>query len=265
MRTHIRDLPVEITRPESAKFHHPLLFVHGLWTGGWIWERLITYLAHRGWESWAPSFLDARSPLDAPHARVAALEDVAVALPAAPVLVTHDIGLLTAAPLIERESVRSVVAIAPVVAPADGGGGRGLFAWPRFWRVLLGATRVPPPSGSAAAAFLGAALGVRDRLRTESGAMFRAVASGRMRVPRRAPVPGLVLGGAGDPIVTPATVAAVANGLGWSSRVATEGGHFLILERGFEAIADDVHRWTVQTLGADLLALLDEDDAADPL
>jgi hypothetical protein len=37
------------------------------------------------------------------------------------------------------------------------------------------------------------------------------------------------------------------------------------VERGFEAIADDVHRWVVQTVGADLLALLDDDDALDPL
>ena len=265
MRTRIRDLPVEITRPESAKFRHPLLFVHGLWAGSWVWEPLVTYLAHRGWESWAPSFLEATSPLDAPLARVAALEDVARALPAPPVLVTHDVGLLTAASLLERGAVRAVVAIAPLVAPVDGAGGRGMFAWPRFWRILLGGARVRPPSGSAAVAFLGAAVAARDRLRTESGAVFRAVASGRMRLPGRVDAPGFVLGGAVDPIVTPAAVAAVARRLGWSSRVHAGRGHFAIVERGFEAIADDVHRWIVRTVGADLLALLDEDDVPDLL
>ena len=86
-----------------------------------------------------------------------------------------------------------------------------------------------------------------------------------MRLPARVEAPGLVLGGAADPIVTPSAVAAVAHRLGWSSRVHAGRGHFAIVERGFEAIADDVHRWIVQTLGADLLALLDEDDAPDPL
>jgi hypothetical protein len=43
-----------------------LLLLHGFWTGSWIWQPLVTYLAHRGWESWAPSItgveMEHRSP-----------------------------------------------------------------------------------------------------------------------------------------------------------------------------------------------------------
>jgi hypothetical protein len=37
-------------------------------------------------------------------------------------------------------------------------------------------------------------------------------------------------------------------------------GHCALIEPGWEALADGVHRWIVRTLGAHLLAFLDEDD-----
>jgi pimeloyl-ACP methyl ester carboxylesterase len=259
MRTHVGGLPVEITRPESAKFHHPLLLLHGLWTDSWIWEPFAAYLAHRGWESWAPSLTTVPA-----SAAAHALDDVMRALPAAPVIVAHDVGILAAASCAQRGTVPAIVAIAPVAPPSETASGRGIFAWPQFWRARLAGARVSPPRGAGARAFLGGALAVRNRLRADSGATFRAIASGRTRLPARLDVPGLVLGGERDAIAPDAALGALAARFGWTRRAYPGRGHFAILEPGWEALADDVHRWVVQTVGAELLALLDDDDP-DPL
>lgn len=257
MRAHVGGLAVEITRPESAKFHHPLLLLHGLWTDSWIWQPFASYLAHRGWESWAPSLIGLASGTTA-----AGLDEILRALPGAPVVVTHDVGVLAGAACAARAAVRAVVAIAPLLPPAEGAG-RGLFAWPQFWRARLLGAHVPPPRGIGAHAFLGGAAAVRERLRPESAATFRAIAAGRVSLPARLDVPGLVLAGARDAVVSETVLRALAARFGWERCAVPGHGHFALVEPGWETLADEVHRWTVRTLGADLLALLDED--ADPL
>jgi pimeloyl-ACP methyl ester carboxylesterase len=281
MRTHIGGLAVEITRPESAKFHHPLLLLHGFWTGSWIWEPLMTYLAHRGWESWAPSIWSpsggtssgwrpsgwvpsgAAVAAEIEH-RTRALDAIVGAMPAPPIVITHDVGLLAIAASAARVPPPAMVAIAPVVAPASASGARGFLAWPQFWRARLIGGHVPPPRGVGARAFLGGAITVRDRLRADSAGYFRAVASGRVRLPPRIEAPGLVLRGGDDPL-TPEDVALdVAAHFGWEERTIPGRGHFAMLESGWEELADQMHRWIVRTLGADLLAFLEEDADADP-
>jgi hypothetical protein len=258
MRSHIGRLTVEITRPESAKFHHPLLLLHGLWTDTWIWEPVAGYLAHRGWESWAPSLvgLDAADAADA-------LDPVLRALPSVPIIVSHDVGVLLAAACAARTSVPALVAIAPVLPPSESGGHRGMFAWPQFWRARLAGRHVPPPRGAARRAFVGDAVGVGEQLRADSGARFRAIASGGTQLPAQLALPGLVLGGARDALVSETVLRALAARFGWTWRAYPGRGHFLIVEPGWEVVADDVHRWIVRTLGADLLAFLD--DEPDPL
>lgn len=259
MRTHVGTLPVEITRPESAKFHHPLLLLHGLWTGDWIWQPFATYLAHRGWESWAPSFTPpvGDDPRDV-------LARVVAAMPAAPVVVAHDVGVLAAAAAVGA-ATPALVAIAPLISPAESHGFRGIFAWPRFWRARLGGARVAAPRGAAALTLLGAARACGERLTADSGPRFRAVASGAIRLPARLAVPGLVVGGGRDPIVPPTLAATLASRYGWQHREYPERGHFPMLEPGWECVADDVHRWIIRTIGAELLAFLDDDDVPDPL
>jgi len=57
-----------------------------------------------------------------------------------------------------------------------------------------------------------------------------------------------------------AAMRAVATRFGWTRRAYAGRGHFPMLEPGWENVADDVHRWIVQTLGAELLAFLDEEE-----
>lgn len=259
MRTRVGPLPVEITRPESAKFRRALLLLHGLWTGSWIWERFAAYLAHRGWESWAPDLLEGAPPFDDFDAVVGALERVARALPSPPIIVAHDTGAIGAAFLAARLAVPAVVAIAPLTAPADAASGPGLFAWPRFWATRVAGARVRPPRGAAARAFLGPAGAIHGaRLVADAGPIFRALAASRVRLPPRVDSPGLVLSGDGDAVSPPEVGGRLAARLGWEAQVCRGRGHMGMIEPGWEEVADDAHRWIVQTLGAELLALLDE-------
>ncbi len=260
MRTDVGGITVELTRPESARFRHPLLLVHGLWTGTWIWEPLATYLAHRGWESWAPSFPD----LADASGRTRALERVILALPAPPVVITHDAGLLAALPLAKSAATPAMVAVAPLVPPRAGGA-RGLFAWPQFWGARLVGAAVAPPRGTGARAFLGRATAARDRLRADSGSLFRAIASGRLDLPAQSEVPGLVVAGGTDAVVSERATRAVAARLGWDHCALPGGGHFALLEPQWEAVVDEVHRWIVRTLGAELLLFLDDAFEGGPL
>ncbi|HEY2385537.1 MAG TPA: alpha/beta hydrolase [Candidatus Binatia bacterium] len=260
MRTYVGGIAVEITRPESAKFRHPLLLVHGLWTGSWVWEPVATYLAHRGWESWAPSV---REVAELP-ARTRAVEAVARALPEPPVVITHDAGLVVAAPLAAAGAAVALAALAPVIGPGAGRG-RGLFGWPQFWLARVFGTSVAPPGGAGAEAYLGRAVASRDRLRPDSASVFRALASGTVAIHPSTSVPGLVVTGGDDAIVRERDARAVAERLGWAERTLPGRGHFALLEPGWEALADEVHRWIVRTLGADLLLFLDDESGGDPL
>lgn len=130
-------LAVDVVRAESARFRHPLLLLHGLWTGSWIWSGFAAYLAHRGWESWAPSFAGVAD-------RRRQLMEVCRALPAPPVILAHDAGAVTAVKLAAEVAAPAIVAITPLLSRRDGGK-PGVFSHPQFWSARLLAGVVKPP------------------------------------------------------------------------------------------------------------------------
>jgi pimeloyl-ACP methyl ester carboxylesterase len=246
-------MTVDVVRAESSRFRHPLVMIHGLWTGGWIWRQFAAYLAHRGWDSWVPSFLDGSPPSDA-RDRLHALRAVCDTLPAPPVLIAHDAGTELATLLSREVVVPAIVAIAPL------GRYSSVFSDPQFWSARLFARRVHPPHGLLATRFCA---GLEDRdvagLRPDSGPFFRAVA--RARPGMRGTTPGLVVSSSRDSIAPVTSSEGLASALGWSFDVHETTGHFPMLSAGCEALADGVHRWLVRTIGAELLVWLDDENA----
>jgi hypothetical protein len=222
-----------------------------------VWERLTPFLAHRGWESWAPSVL---AP-DAPRSFAAladAVERVARAMPGPPIVVTHDAGVVLAADLVRRVAAPAVVVLAPVLgAPRASPFGRAV-AWLASILsrgAVTARTADTPPRGRFADAFVGRAAGARERLVADAVLTAAVVPT----VSFSPGPPGLVVAGDDDRISAP-IAGELARRAGWETRVYRGRGHFLQLEPGWEEIGGEVHRWVVRTLGAGLLAMLDEDD-----
>jgi len=256
MRTKIGSLSVELVRAEAARFQRPLLFLHGLWTDASIWQAWAGYLSHRGWESWAPALFG--DPEYAEHERVVdAARTLLAALPEPPIIVTHDLGIVAALELVHAITAPAIVAVAPVVAAADGGR-LGVLRFPRFWRARFGATDVAAPTGALGRTLIGRSSGVS--MRSDSGAIFRALVGDRLRLAPPVPVPGLVVGGAEDVLTPPAAVHSLAERQDWPHEIHADRGHFPMIEPGWEQVADGVHRWIVRAMGEEILAWLDDEE-----
>jgi hypothetical protein len=249
-------MEVDVVRAESARFRHPLLLVHGLWTGSWIWGGLAAYLAHRGWDSWAPSF-DGRGA-DGASARLRQLLELARILPAPPVVVAHDASVVLATKLATSVGAPAIIAITPLLARLDGGD-LGTFAHPQFWPARCFARQVRPPRGRAARLLLAGLGDHAARLRSDSGPFFRSVCSGAERLPDVVPRSGLLVAAPGDPLLP--GIERLAHRLDWSADLHQAPGHFPMTAPGWEQLAGRLHRWLVRTIGEDLLLLAaDEPD-----
>ncbi len=244
---------VDAVRAESSRFNHPLLLIHGLWTGAWIWRQLASHLAHRGWDAWAPSFLDEGVAPDA-GTRIGLLVELCGTLPAPPVLIAHDAGVGIAAALAREIPVPAMVSLAPLLDLS------GALTRPQLWSAFF-QRRVPPPRGRLGAdAFRGLASDDVGRLRPDSGKIVRALVAGRQRIAERPMPAGLVIASADDPVAPAASAERLARRLDWSFDLHESTGHFLMLGPGAERFADRVHRWLVRAIGADLLAWIDEEE-----
>lgn len=254
MHTEVPGIVIDVVRAEASRFRRPLLLVHGLWTGGWIWRDLASYLAHRGWDAWIPSLLSAATPPDL-ESRRRALLAVWRELPAPPVVITHDAGLAVADALGAGASPAAVVAIAPI----DFAGSRALHH-PRFWGARFGARSVAPPrEGKAAALVSGLSGAATASLRADSGAFFRTLGRGH-RACGSAGGAGLMVVSGRDPAVAPVYCERLASERGWDIEHHGFPGHFPMLGGSAVPLADRVHRWLVQSLGSDLLAWVDVED-----
>ncbi len=110
-----RGLHIESWLPERRSRRKPLLFVHGLLAGSWIWDRYLGYFARRGWEGHALNLRNHywSQTADSDHLSFATYtDDVAAVLervgPQA-VVVGHGMGGLLALKAAERHEVAALV------------------------------------------------------------------------------------------------------------------------------------------------------------
>src|SRR5436309_3388174 len=125
MEKRLATLRAAVSTPERSKFTAPLLLVHGLWSGSWMWQEVAGTLSQRGWEVWA---LDLRGrPGSRPVDTLGGVrledyvEDVvaaAQALWAPPVVCGHDLGALLALIAAAQVTPRALLLLAPVLPRA---------------------------------------------------------------------------------------------------------------------------------------------------
>jgi pimeloyl-ACP methyl ester carboxylesterase len=51
----VGDLIVEHVAPAPRRSSFPVVFVHGLWGGAWLFDDWLPFAADRGWDAWAPN------------------------------------------------------------------------------------------------------------------------------------------------------------------------------------------------------------------
>jgi len=269
MERRLASLRAEVSAPERNKFTAPLLLLHGLWSGGWVWHEAAGALSQRGWECWALDLRGRPGSRPVEHiGRVAVAEyaeDVLLAarqLWAAPVVCGHDLGALLALLTTAQVRPRAVICLAPLLPQAWVANGRPPAPLVRLAAVpaLLWGRALRPPRRAMAYDFLfntlppAARSRLYARLQPDSGAAAREITRSDFPFPAAGlPCPALVAGGGADRMCPPAAARRLAERLSATYRNYPGQGHWLPAGDQWTTLAGDLHRWLVRTLGEALL------------
>jgi pimeloyl-ACP methyl ester carboxylesterase len=240
--------------PASAR--SPVLCLHGLFAGSWVFERLLPALAQRGYPAAALS-LRGHPPSDAAPdpGRVTIGDYVEDATEAAralgrPIVIGHSLGGLVAQLLAARGLVRAVVLI-------DAAPPRGITVLTkplmtrmvRYLPALLASRPFLPRVRDLDALVLNRVpdaerAAVRERFIPDSGRAARQAALGTYAVPRKSVrVPVLVVSGEDDRFIPLGVAQKIARRYDAPLLVARGHGHFLLAEPGWEDQARVVIDW----------------------
>jgi pimeloyl-ACP methyl ester carboxylesterase len=238
----------------------PLLFVHGAWHGAWCWqEHFLPYFAAQGYPSLALSLRGHGQSAGREKLRwtklaeyVEDLAEVASQLDQPPVLIGHSLGGLVVQHYLKRYPARAVILLASV--PPQGALKATLrFARRHPWiytKACLSLSLYPLVSTPALVRedFFSNQLSqfkVEQYARQLQDEAFRAYLDLIFSLPRlkKVQIPFLVLGAAEDQIISPAEVAATARAYQAQTRLFERMGHDLMLDQGWEQVADHMLDW----------------------
>ena len=243
---------VDVARPRGA----PVLCLHGLFAGSWVYQRVLPLIAERGYPAAALSFRGhpPASPLPA-IGRTSIAGYCHDAFEAAralerPIVIGHSLGGLVALLLASRNLVRAAVLVSS--APPRG---LSVFSRPlllRMWRylpALLFSRPFVPTACDLDALVLNEVpeeerAAMRARFIPDSGRAARQVAMGVYDVPLRSlRAPLLVVGAEHDRFVPLSVARRLARRYDAPLHVARGHGHFLFAEPGWETQVGAILDW----------------------
>ncbi|MBA3673012.1 MAG: alpha/beta hydrolase [Gemmatimonadaceae bacterium] len=234
----------------------PVLCLHGLFAGSWVFEKLLPMIAERGHPAAALSFRG--HPRSAPVASLGQCsirdycDDASKAARALgrPIVIGHSLGGLVALLLAARNYARAAILVAP--APPRG---ISVLSPPVLLRMAsylpaLAFSRPFLPSNAHLDALVLNRVpeadrpALRDRLVPDSGKAARQAAIGLFKVPPRAlRTAMLIVSGDQDRFIPLGVSRKVANKYGVPLHVAHGHGHFLFGEPGWESTAAAMLDW----------------------
>jgi pimeloyl-ACP methyl ester carboxylesterase len=243
---------VDVAKPRGA----PVLCLHGLFAGSWVFERVLPVIADRGYPAAALSFRG--HPPAAPLAGIGRASIAAYchdAFEAArelerPIVIGHSLGGLVALLLASRNLVRAAVLVSS--APPRG---ISVLSGPLLLRMgrylpalLLSRPFVPRPSDLDALVLNevpeAERPALRERFVPDSGRAARQAALGVYDVPLRSlRAPLLVVGAEHDRFVPLAVARRLARRYDAPLHVARGHGHFLFAEPGWEREIGAILDW----------------------
>jgi alpha-beta hydrolase superfamily lysophospholipase len=249
-------------KPSVVARPHPILFVHGMWHAAWCWEEtFLPYFAQQGYPAFAVSLRGHGNSAGHERLRWSSLSqyvsDVAQAVretQSHPVVVGHSMGGVVVQKYIQKYEAPAAVLLASVPP------GRG--AWGATWRVfrrhplsvlkVILTMRLYPvvSTPSLAAEFLFSSdmplkrvEAYHARLQDDSYRAYLDLLG--LGLPRRVrpKMPLLLLGAGDDRVITPSDVRATARAYGTSAEIFPGMAHDMMLEKGWQAVADRIIAW----------------------
>ena len=253
---HVGDLTVAVERPTSPSTKPPVLLIHGMFGGAWMWENYQALLARRGYESHALNLRGHHGSRPVADIGKVSLGDyVDDALEVArtlkrPIVIGHSMGGLIAQKVAEAGVCQATVLVAaapprwiPVVSwlllKKQAKYARQLF---RFQPLLMDRgdadeltfNRTPVADRDAMFARL-----VPESARAGFGISFGTIAVHESRVT----APMLVVTGLDDQFVVPRVARALSKKYGAARREYRSFAHLIISEPGWEGPCGDVITW----------------------
>ncbi|MEB3068435.1 alpha/beta hydrolase [[Mycobacterium] vasticus] len=251
-----------IDRGQASAAHPvPLLFVHGAWHGAWCWaENFLDYFADRGYRAVAVSFRGhggsgSDKPLRACSVSdyVADIAEAAAGLPVAPVIIGHSMGGFIVQKYLETHDAPAGVLLTSMPPQGNLGSAR---RWLRhrpwhFIKMMVTGRALPYISTPELARERFFSPGTPEdvvvkyaaRLQEESSRIGVDCAVLRLPRPDRIATPLLVLGADDDGAHTREEVLATARAYGTTAEFFPAMGHDMMLEPGWEAVADRIDSW----------------------
>ena len=247
--TVLRAAPAAVTQP-------PILLIHGYFADASLFERWLPFLAGRGFPVYAVNLrgrAGSRMDVDLGRASIGDFVDDAETVArsiGAPVVVGHSMGGLIAQCMAEHGSVRAAALVAPapprgimVLTP------RVALKQARYLPRILTSLVVRPRREDLREIVLNRVPAadqdaVLDRLIPDSGRAGRDMSITGVPVdPRKVTCPMLVLAAADDRFIPKRIVERVAKRYHVPVVTMVGRGHMLVVEPGWEDVADTVARW----------------------
>ncbi|MGB3332810.1 MAG: alpha/beta hydrolase [Mycobacterium sp.] len=239
----------------------PLLFVHGAWHAAWCWdENFLGYFADLGYRALAVSFRGHGSSSNDKPLRTCSVEDyvqdvrsVADELPVPPVVIGHSMGGLIVQKYLESRPAPAGVLMASI--PPQGNYGSSLrWLRNRPWHAIKMAVTgkslpyINTPELAREKFFSDATpehavLEYAARLQEDSARVSVDCLMLNLPHPKRVSTPLLVLGAEVDGAHTCKEVRATASAYGTEAEFFPGMGHNMMLEPGWEAVAERIHNW----------------------
>jgi pimeloyl-ACP methyl ester carboxylesterase len=256
--TDIGGLKLDHAHPARRAHDTPLLFVHGMCGGSWVFENYLAFAASSGWEAWAINLRGHHG--SRPVARLGAVcledyvrdvDDVLEAIGPA-IVIGHSMGGLVAQIVASRRELDAVVLVASAPPP-----GVALVHWSLAWRSLryvadVVARRPLRVRGAdlCALALNGIAPAARPavarRFVPDSALVARQLALGRVAPlePIRCPV--LVVSGTEDRLIPPHVQRHIVARYGADPVAVLGRGHMLPVEANWRGPIGRILGWLDQ-------------------